>query len=387
MFLIEYDVYAQSRQNLEEQRKRALAEIEETSRFLKETEQSVERSVEKLNLLDAQVVQFNRLIRGINAEIAYTDRQIAETAAKMNQMTNEIEKMKAEYARLVYQTYKNRGKYNKLIYVLSAKDFNEAYRRMKYFQQYSEFRKKQAAEITIKQEELSIVKEEMEKQKKEKEQLLAVQRQESRKLDAVKAEQNREVNNLRSQERRLRSQLLAQQQREKRLQNEIAKLIAAEAQKVGSSAANPYDRLTPDELIISTNFAGNRGRLPWPTEKGIITGYFGNKPTLFKDITLPNNGIDITTVADSDVRVVFDGEVTQVVSYPGNVLVLVRHGNYVTVYSNLASVTVKRGEKVKSRQTIGKVYTEKGAKTAVLHFEIWEIPNKPFNPEQWIAKQ
>jgi len=364
-----------------------LAEIEETNRFLKETEQDRVRSVEKLNLLNAQVVQFNRLIGGINAEITHTERQIGETSAKINQMNNEIEKMKAEYARLVDQAYKNRGQYNKLIYVLSAKDFNEAYRRMKYFQQYSEFRKKQAAEINIKQEELRIVKEQLESQKTEKEQLLAEQRLESRRLEAVKAEQNREVNGLRTQERRLRSQLLAQQQKEKRLQNEIAKLIAAETKKMSTSTASPYDRLTPDERLISTNFRGNRGRLPWPTERGSITGFFGvySNP-LFRGIRLDNTGVDITTVGDADVRVIFDGEVAEVGRIPGNIFVLVKHGNYFTVYSNLANVTVKKGDKLKIKDTIGKVYTERGATTAVLHFEIWEEFNK-LNPEQWILKQ
>ena len=390
VFLLGYDAYAQSRQNLEEQRRKALAEIEETSRFLKEAEQNRERSVDKLNLLDAQIIQFDRLIKSINSEIAYTDRQIGETSAKINQMTNEIEKMKAEYARLVYHTYKNRGQYNKLIYILSASDFNEAYRRMKYFQQYSEFRKKQVAEINIKQEELRVVKEQLEVQKTEKEQLLAEQRQESRRLEDVKVLQNREVNNLRSQERRIRAQLLAQQQKEKRLQEEIKKLIAAETKKMSTSTANPYDKLTPDEIIISNNFRGNKGRLPWPTEKGTITGFFGiNSNSLSKYVTLQNNGVNITTVGNADVRVIFDGEVVAVAGIPGDIFVLVRHGNYITAYSNMIDVKVKIGDKLKIKDTIGKVYTEKSSKTAVLHFEIWEQTNtmNPVNPELWIVKQ
>jgi len=390
MLLCIFDAYTQSRQSLEEQRKQALAEIEETSRFLRETEQNRVKSVEKLNLLDAQVVQFNRLISSINAEISYTDRQIGETSAKINQMTNEIEKMKEEYARLVYHAYKNRGQYNKLIYILSSKDFNEAYRRMKYFQQYSEYRKKQIAEINVKQEELRVVKVQLEEQRTEKEQLLAEQRQESRRMETVKSEQDREVNSLRSQERRLRSQLLAQQQKEKRLQSEIAKLIAAETKKMSTSTANPYDKLTPDEILISSNFRGNKGRLPWPTEKGVITGFFGpNTNSLSKYVSLPNNGINITTVGEADVRVVFDGEVIAVVGIPGDLFVLVRHGNYFTAYSNMVDVKVKKDDKLKSKDIIGKVYTEKGAKTAVLHFEIWEQSNtmNPVNPEQWILKQ
>jgi len=385
-FFFGFDAYSQSRQQLEEQRKEILEEIEEISRFLNETQQSQRESVAKLNLLTAQVNQFNRLITGINAEITYADRQISETTVTVNRMTNEIEKMKMEYARLVYQAYKNRGQYNKLVYVLSAKDFNEAYRRMKYFRQYSEYRKKQVDEIKIKQEELRDVIAQLTAQKDEKEKLLAQQRQESKRLEAVKTEQNREVNNLKSQERRLRTQLTTQQQKEKRLQTEIEKIITAEARKSGATTTNLYDKLTPEEILIANNFKGNKGRLPWPTERGTITGKYGSNYNPILKSNLESKGIDITTVGGADVRAVFDGEILEIVLLLGDVAIVVRHGNYFTIYSNLAEVKVKKGDKVKTKDIIGKVYTVKGEKTAVLHFEIWEEFNKQ-NPELWIVKQ
>ena len=384
-------VQAQSRQNLEEQRRKTLQEIEETTHFLNETEKNRSESVDKLNLLIVQEKQFIRLISGINAEIAFAERQISETTAKISRMNNEIEKMKTEYARLVFQAYKNRGQNNKLVFVLSARDFNEAYRRMKYFQQYSEYRKKQVAEIKARQDEFQVVVTQLAKQKNEKEKLLVEQIRESKRLETIKVEQNREIANLRSKERTLRNQLTAQQQKEKRLQAEIQKLIAAEIRKRSNNSTNISDKLTPDERLISDNFRGNKGRLPWPTERGTITEFFGLNPRPFsKNIQLYNNGVDITTVAGSDVRVVFDGEVGDVILIPGNnMTVLVRHGNYFTVYSYLVNVIVKKGEKLKSKQPIGKVYTERGANTAVLHFEIWDA-NKPnpekLNPELWISK-
>jgi len=390
LYLLMFDVAAQSRQTLEEQRKQALQEIEATNRYLQETQQSQKKSLEKLNLLNVQIIQFNRLINSINAEIAYVDRQISEMSAKVARMSAEIEKMKAEYAQLLDHAYKNRGKYNKLIYVLSAKDFNEAYRRMKYFQQYSEYRKKQIAEITAKQTELQVVIDQLAKQKAEKEKLLAEQRRESNKLEAVKAEQNKEVNKLKSQESKLRNQLVTQRRKEERLRNDIQKMIAAEAKKRNTTPDNLYDKLTPDERLVSNNFKGNRGRLPWPVEKGIITGFFGkNLPhPLFKDIRTDNSGIDITTVAGAEVRVVFDGEVINIGGILGeNLFVLVLHGNYYTVYQNLVNVTVKKGDKVKIKDPIGKVYTEKGAKTAVLKFQIWEGGKNALDPELWLLKR
>ena len=387
-FLVTPDINSQSRQSLEEQQEQTLLEIEETTRFLNETQRNQKESLGKLNLLIAQEKQFNRLISNINSEIVYADRQIGETTSKLSRMNNEIEKMKTEYAHLVFQAYKNKGQYNKLVYVLSASDFNEAYRRMKYFQQYSEYRKKQVSEIKAKQEELQVVITQLVTQKEEKEKLLVEQIRENKRLEAVKTEQNKEVNNMKSQVRKISNQLATQQRNLQKLQNEIEKAIAAEARRRNTTANNLYDKLAPDELLISNNFKGNKARLPWPVERGTVTGFFGkNVPhPLSKNLRLPNNGIDITTVGGAKVRVVFEGEVLNIGGILGNnMFVLVQHGNYITVYSNLVDVTVKKGDKVKLKEAIGKVYTEKGANTAILHFEIWEA-NNPLNPELWISK-
>ena len=389
LLLLGTGVFAQtSRQSLEEQRKKALKEIDEIGGLLKQTTQSQKSTLEKLNLLNAQITQFDQLIGSINAEITYTERQIAETSANVSRMTSEIDKMKEEYSRLVFQAYKNRGQYNTIIYVLSAKDFNEAYRRMKYFQQYSEFRKKQVAEIIVKQEELRIEIELLAVQKNEKVKLLAAHRQESKRLDALKIEENKEVNQLKSKERQLKNQLAAEQRKVDRLNNEINKLITAEAKKQNATPANLYNVLTPEQRLISTNFKSNKGRLPWPTEKGAITSKFGLQPNPYlKNIKTNNLGINITTVGGSDVRVVFDGEVIKVGAIQGEpMFVLVKHGNFFTLYQNLVDVTVKTGDKVKLKDSIGKIYTEKGATTAVLQFQIYENDNRQ-NPELWIVKQ
>ena len=378
--------YSQTRQNLEDQRRQVLREIEATRRFLNENVRELEQSVTRLDLLNVQVSQYTRLIANINAEIAYTDRQITESAATISRLTNDIERMKDEYSRLVYQAYKNRGRYNKLIYILSSRDFNEAYRRMKYFQQYSEFRKKQVAEILVLQEELSAMIEQLTEQRAEKEQLLADQRQEGARLLAIKAEADREVSRLRAQGRTLNTRLAAQQQQERRLQGEIDRLIAAETNRLGTSTANMYERLTPDQRLTSNNFRENRGRLPWPTERGQITRKHGERDPLNPTLQLNNIGVQITTVGNADIRVVFDGEVSTIGGIPGNnMFVIVRHGIYFTVYSNLVDVTVKTGDRVSVRDIIGKVYTERGAQSAVVRFQIYEGTNK-HNPEQWLAR-
>jgi septal ring factor EnvC (AmiA/AmiB activator) len=339
-------------------------------------------SLEKLDLLNAQVTQFKRLIGSINAEISYCDRQIVQTSATVNRMNSEIEKMKSEYVKMVIQAYKNRGLYNKLVYVLSASDFNEAYRRMKYFQQYSEFRKKQVAEITLKQRELSGVIEKLTAQKAEKEKLLEEHRQESKKLESVKEELDLEVNRWKSKERQLSIQLSTQQQKEKKLKEEIEKLITSEVKKRSTTPS------TPDERLVSNSFKGNKGKLPWPTEKGTITGFFGEySHPRAPNVKINNSGVNITTIGGAEVRSVFDGEVTKVGGILGeNMFILVRHGDYFSLYINLVDVKVKQGDKIKTKQAIGRVYTERGSQNAVLQFQIWEGERKQ-NPEHWLGKK
>ena len=388
IFLLAAIAYPQqTRQNLEEQRRQVLREIEETNRLLRVTVRDQEQSVSKLNLLNAQFAQYNRLISSINTEITYTDRQINTMTNEIKKDSAVIEQMKIEYVKLLVQAYKNRGQYNKLIYVLSAKDFNEAYRRMKYFQQYSDYSKKQVEEIKLKQEELSAAVEQLRIHKADNEQLRAEQRRESTKLQEVKQELDHEISNLKSQEQKLRTKLAEQQQRDRKFQAEISRLISEAAKKQGTTVENLHERLTPEQRLISNNFRANRGKLPWPTERGIITGKFGtSRHEVIQTIQVDNIGIHITTVANAEVRAVFDGEVTNVGGIPGvNLFVLVRHGNYFTVYLNLVDVTVKQGDKIKLKQTIGKVYTERGVQTAVLQFQIYEGANKQ-NPELWLSK-
>jgi len=377
---------AQTRENLEEQRRQALSEIANINRLLEQNAQSQRVSVESLNLLNAQIRQFNRLIGNLNAEIAYVDRQISLTSSNIGRMTNEIERLKEEYAKLIFQTYKNRGKFNVIIYVLAAKDFNEAYRRFKYFQQYSDFRKKQVAEIQEKQEELGIVIASLATQRVEKEQLLAEQRQESRKLDGVRAELDRETARLRTQEQRFRTDLARQQQNERQLSSSIRRIIEEEARRLNATPSNVFERLTPEDRLISNNFRENRGRMPWPVETGSVSATFGeSRHPLFRNVTTNNPGINITTTVGSDVRAVFEGEVQSIGMIPGEGLfVMLKHGNFYSIYYPLTDIRVNTGSKVQHREVLGKITSDAGARTAVLNFQIWD--DKPLNPEQWLAR-
>jgi murein DD-endopeptidase MepM/ murein hydrolase activator NlpD len=180
---------------------------------------------------------------------------------------------------------------------------------------------------------------------------------------------------------------MAQQQKERKLQVEIEKIIASEAKKRNIATSNFYEGLTPEERLVSNSFKGNKGKLPWPVEKGIITGFFGEYSDPRVNVKRNNSGIFISTVAGADVRSVFDGEVTRVFGIKGeNIVVIVRHGDYFTLYHNLVDIRVKQGDKIKTKQTIGKVYTEKGSQNAVFQFQVWEGERKQ-NPENWLGKK
>ncbi|MDR0814194.1 MAG: hypothetical protein LBN37_00415, partial [Bacteroidales bacterium] len=280
-------VNAQSRQSLETQHRQTLKEIAEITGFLKETQQGEKESLEKFMLLSSQINQYKQLIENIGKEIKYAERQISETQRQIKQMSNEVDKLKTEYAQMVFHAYKNKGKYNKLIYVISAKDFNEAYRRMQYFQQYSQFRDKQVKEITKSQQELNEVVKRLAKQKTEKEKLLITQQKETEHLKVVQEEQDKETQRLKSQEKKLRKQAADKQRQAEKLDREIKKLIADEVKKSKGTSKTLYEKLTPEERLVSNNFKDNKGLLPWPTERGIITGFFGaNSHPLYKDIKL-----------------------------------------------------------------------------------------------------
>jgi septal ring factor EnvC (AmiA/AmiB activator) len=386
--LLAVEASAQSRQELEDRRRKTLKEIDAISGFLKETQETRKESLNRIILLNSQIKRYHLLISNLEKEIQLAERQIRETALQVKQMNSEMEKLKDEYARMVFHAWKNRGKYDKLIYILSAKDFNEAYRRMKYFRQYSQFRAGQIREIVETRKQLDSVIQQLARQKTEKEKLMTVQHNESRQLEAVIKEQNGAIEGLKSQEKKLRQQITEKQKEAQKLQQTINRMIAAEVKKNKGESKTLYDKLTPSERLVSNHFKDNRGLLPWPTERGIITGFFGiNSDPLYRDIKINNSGIDITTVENSDVRAIFEGTVTMISRIHGsNIAVMIRHGNFITVYANLVDISVKQGENVKAKTVIGKVYTEKGMKTAILHFEIWE-ETRNMNPELWLVKK
>ena len=376
---------SQSKTDLENKKKKTLEEISYTNKLLKQTKESQKESYNSILLISKNINSRKELIQNINDEVSYYNERVLETELIITIMQDDLEILKQKYANMIKVAWKNQNKYNDIMFILSADDFNQTYLRLKYMQQLAEFRKKQFMAINSVKAVLEIQIAKLNEAKLSKTRLLNEEKKESQKL--TKEQQNKEstLANLKSQEQELKNKLQEQQKQMAQLQREIEKLIAEEAKRSSGSKTGKYE-LTPAEKIVSTNFDNNKGRLPWPVERGVITSSFGkqNHPIL-RNVTLDNKGIDITTTTGSTARAVFDGEVRKVISIPGaQNAVIIRHGQYLSVYTNLDDVYVSVGEMVVTKQSLGIIHTDKSENKTVLHFEIWKV-STPMNPSYWLA--
>ncbi|MBU2650259.1 MAG: peptidoglycan DD-metalloendopeptidase family protein [Bacteroidetes bacterium] len=382
------------RKKLEQEKTQIEEEIRYNNELLDETRQTRKTSLNELVLLEKQVGKREQLITAINKEIRYYEQKINSNNDSIRKLTSTLEQLKEEYARMIYYAYKNRNVYNRLMFIFSSEDFNQAYRRLKYFQQYGSHRKTQAELIKKTQHDLELKTQEMEDQKRQKEQLLAEQESEMQKLAQEKDQKSKTVNLLSKREKELKEQLKAKEKAAANLQKAITEIIAEEirlAEEKAKREANMTTResmsLTPAELELSNDFAQNRGRLPWPTEKGVVSSSFGehDHPVL-KRVKVNNNGIDIVTSTGSKARAVFSGTVTRVISIPSyHNGVIIRHGEYLSVYLNLDQVFVSKGQTVQTLQELGTIHHNQEEGKTELHFELWKSKTL-MDPMHWLLK-
>lgn len=387
LILLQVSAVAQSLSELQQQKENAAKEIELTSRLLSQVQQKEKASLNSLQLINNNIKQRNAIISNLNAEIRLYQEFIQNNSLAVDLLSADLEKMKEEYAQLIRMAYLRRSAGNPLLFLLSAENFNQAYRRLLYMRRYSSFRNNQAEIMKTVQQLLNEKAENLEKLKATRLELLEETRVETRKLAQEKDTQNREIQELKKQQQDLRQKLEQQRRIEQQLEREIQRMIEEEARR-NRAAGEPAYALTPEQKLVGENFEQNKLRLPWPVERGIITERFGiHRHPVLENVQVRNNGINITTEPASKVRAVFNGEVSRVFGITGgNSAVIIRHGNYLTVYSNLREVTVKKGDKVTARQNIGTVYTDiDDGNKSILKFQIWR-ENQKLNPEEWISR-
>ena len=380
--------YSQTLTDLQKKKQDAGKEIEFTSRLLKEVQKNERASLSRLRLLNNQIEQRNTIISSINNELAVYQEFIDNNSMVIGWMKTDVEKIKLEYAELIRSAYKNRNSNDKTIFLLTSENVNQAYRRFLYLKRYAVYRESQAEVIQAIQTVLEKKVENLEQQKKTRQELIEQTREETVRLTREKSQQDSEYNKLQNKQRDLRQKLRQQQRIEQQLERQIEKLIEEEAAKNRVGGGSGF-ALTPEQELIGNNFEQNRTRLPWPVERGIVTEHFGiHRHPVLTNVQIKNNGINIATEKNSAVRAIFNGEISRVFGITGgNTAVIIRHGKYLSVYSNLSEVTVKKGDKVSTRQNIGKVfYDSDDGNKSILKFQIWR-ENQKLDPENWIGKQ
>lgn len=383
--LINSNAFSQTRSELEEKKKKNLEEIENTSTLLKQTQDTRKENIGQIQIINRRINLREQIIASIEREYELIEEEINEKSKLVDEMESDLEALKREYEKNIIYSYKNRNKYDKVIFLFSAENFNQAYKRMRYIQQIAKFRRQQSE--GIKNIQAKVVKEidELEIKKQQKLLLAEEKKSESNVLQKELNQKNSLVESLKKRENELKTQIAEKRKINQKIENEIAEIIAAETKKMKESGL--YNQLTPEEKLISKNFAENKGRLPWPTEKGVITEHFGvHQHPVLKGITVENNGVDIITTPGGEARALFDGVVSKVIAILGaNYTIIIRHGDYLTVYQNIINVKVKKGDIIKVKQSLGTIYTDKETNITMLHIEIWKELQKQ-NPEEWLSK-
>lgn len=385
--------HAQNKNDLEKKKKALQKEINYTNKLLKETRKDKDHTLEELLNLKSKINARTDLIAAMNAEMRLINNEVSANTSDIKTLEEELVRLKSEYAKIIYYAFKHRSTYDKMMFIFASKDINQAYKRLKYIQQYTEYRKGQAQEIVNTQVSLKEKIAQLVQVKQEKSVLVSLEEQETQKLAVEKSEQENIVQKLQGKEQELKDKLKKKEEAARKLQKAIQRIIEEEIRKAREAAKKAGTTskgfpMTPEAIKLSNSFASNKGKLPWPVLQGVITARFGKHPhPVLKEITINNNGIDISTTKGSIARALFGGEVSSVAIIPGEgKVVMVRHGEYLSVYSYMSDVYVKKGDKITTKQELGLLVNNGGKSKTKIHLEIWKGMTK-LNPEYWIYRK
>lgn len=416
MIAFPFNLYSQDRNKLEKEKIKLEKEIASMNKILNETKKTKKMSTSELRVLEKKIAQRKKLIKNINSQMGMLNNEIKSTQQSIGELCKEITILRESYAQMLRYAQKNKTNTDKLLFIFSSKDYKEAYQRYIFFRQFGDLQKEKLAQIQSKTNELSKRTNELELKRTNQEKLLQQELKNSKELNKEKTEKQKTVNQLQKKEKQLAKNLKDKQKQVKKLQQQIDNAIAAEVKKQKELAAKKKQQMatntttnkkeaeankaaietakkknytiatTPEEVALSSSFEANKGKLPWPTSQGVIVSQYGvHKHPEVKGAVIENKGIDIRTTKGSTVRTIFKGEVSRVAKGPtGLLVVIIRHGEYMSVYANLKSVSVKNGQKVDTKQTIGTVSTNEDG-VSEYKFQIFKGTHH-LNPSIWLSK-
>ena len=386
---------------LQDKKAKIQKEIKLTNTLLQKAKKEKNQSVTTLNTLNKQIQSRQEIIQALDlevkmasAQIANLKQQIQETQQSIVTQQELLDTLKSEYALMIRHAYFNRNAYDRLAFVFSSQSYNQAFKRLRYLQEYSQFRQKQVEEIKLAEQKLSDELLALKRQKvlltvakNEKIQSLESSQIELGILDSEQSSQKTLLSNLRKKEKQLKKELQSKERLAEELDKQIRKIIEEEIRLAKAKASKESDvlALTPEEQELADNFTSNKGKLPWPVERGVIIERFGVQAhPVLKGIETFNNGVKITTDEGALIRAVFEGTVSRIIDIPGaGKAVILSHGDYFSVYSNLLEVSVKRGQSVLLKEKIGTVLTKTNTKESITELQIWRGSEK-MDPSSWL---
>lgn len=416
MIAFPFNLYSQDRNKLEKEKIKLEKEIASMNKILNETKKTKKMSTSELRVLEKKIAQRKKLIKNINSQMGMLNNEIKSTQQSIGELCKEITILRESYAQMLRYAQKNKTNTDKLLFIFSSKDYKEAYQRYIFFRQFGDLQKEKLAQIQSKTNELSKRTNELELKRTNQEKLLQQELKNSKELNKEKSEKQKTVNQLQKKEKQIAKNLKDKQKQVKKLQQQIDNAIAAEVKKQKELAAKKKKQMatntttnkkeaeankaaietakkknytiatTPEEVALSSSFEANKGKLPWPTSQGVIVSQYGvHKHPEVKGAVIENKGIDIRTTKGSTVRSIFKGEVSRIAKGPtGLLVVIIRHGEYMSVYANLKSVSVKNGQKVDTKQSIGTVSTNEDG-VSEYKFQIFKGTHH-LNPSIWLSK-
>ena len=370
---------ADSVKDLQKQQKKLQQEIETTNKMLKQTKRDESATLNKLQLIGENIKTQRQLIRTLDSEITALDREMTSLSNTRDSLQGVLEQYKLDYAEMVRRSHYARMQQSPLLFLLSSDSFQQLARRARYLQEFAHYRQQQVARIENTQAEIDIQNNTLQEHKSDKQATLATRKREQENLKRDERKQQTMLNQLKSKEKDLSKQLQAKQKKVAALNKKIDDMIRKQA--------DSKTTLTKEQKLVAGGFEANQGRLPWPIEKGMISGHFGKQQhPVYSQVTIDNKGIYLQTTAGSKARAVYKGEVTSCFMIGNTYAVIIQHGNYRTVYSNLSKLNVKQGDNVEPKQPIGTIFTdaEQDQKTE-LYFQIYK-DRDILNPELWIAR-
>jgi septal ring factor EnvC (AmiA/AmiB activator) len=388
-FAISFSSGAQTKKQLQKKREQLQREMKQINTLLFKSKQQEEALLSELSDLNKRIAVRSRLIRTIDEEEKKLSQEIDYNQVEIDSLEASLTKLKKEYADMIVKAYKNKSKQSTLMFLLSSKSFSQAYKRMQYMKQYNAYRKTQGEKIKIEYEKLATLNDSLILKKEEKVLLIALYTKERDSVANEKTSQVALVKKVKKEESKYVAEFKRIQNQDHKLNKQIQRLIAEEIARSNKKANSNSSgiAMTPEEKLVASTFVANKGKLPWPTERGIVVRKYGKQkhPTL-AGITIQSNGIQLATERNAKARSIFKGKVLSIQLQPGRKkMVLIQHGNYISAYKNLDNVLVKRGQSITTKQEIGTIHTDATTGKTILAFSLFKNTTLQ-NPETWISR-